>query len=238
LLQQTLIVVAMAHMGVSIRKTTTILCDGMKAPWVIQNSECIEGVDFIALPKCCTGFSRFVSGSTRGIANMTFMNMLKELRTAAVTGARGGACCAFEATTITKYDVQRLKRRCVVNGLPEFVEITIPECEHEGNVVPAHTMKVKATTDDAAALCVELTAENLACIKAGMLASMVMKADNAEQVISPDKAVRWRGDRQAFLANRGSCSSPGKLEWKTFKPTIDSDKTDCMDKAVKWARRD
>ncbi len=66
----------------------------------------------------------------------------------------------------------------------------------------------------------------------------IMKADNTEQLISPDKAVRWRGDRQAFLANRGSCSSPGKLEWKTFKPTIDSDKTDCMDKAVKWARRD
>jgi hypothetical protein len=43
LLQQALIVVAMAHMGVSIRKTTTIMCEGLKAPWVIQDTECIEG---------------------------------------------------------------------------------------------------------------------------------------------------------------------------------------------------
>ncbi len=104
-------------------------------------------------------------------------------------------------------------------------------------MVPAHTMKVKATTDDAAALYVELTAENLACIKAGMLASMIMKS-GTEQVISPDKAVRWRGDRKAFLASRGSCSSPGKLEWKTFKPMDDSDKAECMEQATKWARRD
>ena len=104
--------------------------------------------------------------------------------------------------------------------------------------MPARKMKVKSSVDDAAALCVELSADNLACIRAGMLASM----KEAEQVVSPDKvgnskAARWRGDRKAFLASR-ICSSDGKLEYKTFKPTGDSDKEECMENASRWARRE
>jgi hypothetical protein len=226
----------MAHMEVTIRKTLTIMCDGMKIPWVIQDSEFIDGIEFIALAKSDTGFSRFVSGSTRGIANMTFLTKMKELRTSATTGARDGV--AFGDVTPSKWATGKLKRRCVDNGLPEFVEIIIPECTHGGHQVPARTVKVKATVDDAAALVVELTADNLACIKAGMLHTASIMETTAEQTSSPDKAVRWRGDRQAFLASRSSCSSPGKVEYKTFKPTDDSDKAECIVQATKWARRE
>jgi hypothetical protein len=225
----------MAHMGVTIRKTTSIMSDELKVPWVVQDLEIIEGVEFISLVKDDTGFSRFVSGSTRGIFNMTFMNQMKKLRTTALTGARDGA---FEDCTPTRWHNELLKQRCKDHGLPDFVEITIPECEHDGHRVPARRMKVKSSVDDAAALCVELTADNLACIRAGMLASMkeAKQEDSPDKVINT-KAVRWRTDRNAFLAAR-SCSSEGKLEYKTFKPTGDSDKEECMENAYKWARRE
>jgi hypothetical protein len=225
----------MAHMGVTIRKTTSIMSDELKVPWVVQDLEIIEGVEFISLVKDDTGFSRFVSGSTRGIFNMTFMNQMKKLRTTALTGVRDGA---FEDCAPTRWQNELLKQRCKDHGLPDFVEITIPECEHDGHRVPARRMKVKSSVDDAAALCVELTADNLACIRAGMLASMkeAKQEDSPGKVINT-KAVRWRGERNAFLAAR-SCSSEGKLEYKTFKLTGDSDKEECMEHAYKWARRE
>ncbi len=138
----------------------------------------------------------------------------------------------------TRWNNKLLKQRYKDHGLPDFVEITIPECEHDGHRVPARRMKVKSSVDDAVALCVELSADNLACIRAGMLASM----KKAKQVVSHDKvgntkAVKWRGDRNAFLASR-SCSSEGKLEYRTFKPTGDSDREECMENANKWARRE
>ena len=51
--------------------------------WVITDSELIDGVDFIKLNRLDSGFCRFVSGQTKGMPDMKFMEKLRWMRTQA-----------------------------------------------------------------------------------------------------------------------------------------------------------
>ena len=211
-----------------------------KRPWVITNCELIDGKDFVILTKRDTGFSRFVSGTSYGIRDMTYLNDIRALRTEATLaiGQRGDSLFDDGAPTAAARKKQRrqasdLKDR---GELPGSVAIQLPAVSApNGDSAEALELRVKSSLDIGANIAVELTKESMWYIRCAMLASLQPDANKRDKVGCSN--VRWRKDRNAFVAKR--IDAAGKKEYKTFKVNADADdvdlaRADAIDAAKRW----
>jgi len=204
--------------------------------WIVQ-PETVDGVDFVEVQMKESGFSRFVTGTTRGISGMQFMTELKTMRnTASVTGCSPGTDPID--SKMNKYQQNQMKRRNIAeHGMPTVVELHMPAIIHGELHVPARIMKLKASSDEGASITVELNEGNMQYIKIAMLAGVTKHTNKPTEPTELTCNVWWRAERNAFVACR-SCSSTGKQVYKTFKVSAEDDKPSTRDRAVQWVNED
>jgi hypothetical protein len=217
------------------KKMVHIQVAGVK-DWIVE-PETVDGIDFVEIRMKDSGFSRYVTGTTTGIWGMQFLNELRVMRTAAsATGC--SPTTEIIASIPSKYHQNIQRRRSIAeHGMPNVIDVHLPAVTHCELHMPAHTMKLKASTDQGAPIAVELNEGNMHYLKLAMLAGVTKPPTNkpSEPTESASK-VWWRAERNAYVACR-SCSSTRKTLYNTFKVAADDDKISTRDLAVQWRVR-
>ena len=198
-----------------------------KTPWILTSIHVVQGIDMITLHKNDTGFARFVSGSTGGIRNMTFIDELRKLRMqATVDACNGGLFSGVHSNPKAK---KAQKQEWETAGVPELVEITLPSAEGR----PSVTIKTAGTLDHRANPVVELSTIALDHIAACMRSSFTEGHASREKV---GQGVRWVAARGAYVAKK---HNNGK-RMRTFRASADASdeelaKADAKQRALNWA---
>ena len=93
-----------------------------KLPWTVTENV-VEGVLMVTLTKTDTGFSRFVSGTNKGIIHTSFLDSLRKIRTEATIKACEGL---FESTDMTRRAKKALKEQWKNAGaIPQMVDVVL-----------------------------------------------------------------------------------------------------------------
>ncbi len=193
---------------IAIQRSVSIKFSDSK-PWVINEIQTLDGIDFVELNKRDNGFARFVTSGGGDITKMPFFDELRQLRTK--------ACCdAIEPPQEQLFgdegkepDTKKFKR--MANKMPTFVELQLPGfTRQDGREVQPLATKVKSSLVWKDHLAVELTVESLLYIKHAMLKSLESERDDS------CKHSYWRKDRKCWIAMKKLDN--GKVIRKHFKP--------------------
>ena len=206
------------------------------APWMISDTEVIDGTDFVALKRRDVGFCRFVAGKDwRKIPSMSFLNELQRKRTAETilscqsTSLFDDALPTQAARKRARHDASK-KADC--GELKPWLSLSLPQlvCD-DGTVVPACVIKVKSSLDTKEAVVVDLSVSTLSYIRKAMM----MSQKPEENIYAKKDGARWRSDRNCWTVSR---EEDGKAVKKAFKPKGDADEAvlDARDAAVAWSQ--
>ena len=222
-------------MDVSIQKIITVNGGSLKrSPWTLQTVEEIDGHTFVPLKKIDQGFCRFVTGSSKGLFELGWLDELRKLRTTAQRATESGGLFAEPGA--------RPKRRRKVTAAavpePSYITVDLPAFEYEGGKVDAISMLVKAEPMTFTHISVELDPDNLAYIRHALLASGIPAKKRAKP---PHDGVyhkvRWLTRRHGWQARRGPDQSRTKF-FKVGKQDDELGVADVRDLAKRWADGD
>ena len=163
---------------VSLKRVVSIVSPEQKYPWVLDNIECIDGIEFVALKQRCTGFCRFVSGAIRDFQRdgASYLQSLVTLRTQATIASLGDPDPSpfgdVEQTSAAIRKARKVAKTKAANGhMPSHVEVTCPRVGmQDGRHVGPMSFKMEASIDPRDAPTVELEPYVLHYIKYAMLA--------------------------------------------------------------------
>jgi hypothetical protein len=222
---------------VTLKRCVTVEFAGQNK-WIIESTELINGVEFVPLKIKGSGFGRFVTGSIkkmRDTSGMTFLTDLQKLRLQATIDAcnKPDAAALFDdmpaSVQARKKARSDAKVKMELGNAPAIVVVTCPAIDLPGGTrLGPVRMKVKSSLDLRDVPVVELDAHTLYYVKMAMVQSECQ--DSAPHEPTSDN-VRWRSDRQAWVATRDG-------KFKHFKPTDASDpdsKAEARQNAVRWA---
>ena len=206
-------------------------------PWVVQNLETANGIEFIQLSKRDTGFHRFVSGKVAGARDMDFLDHLRSLRQLATLQAcrEPGPVALFDAEAPpSKAAHKKAKREATQSrergDMPSVVTLELPGfTDVDGQQVLAISARVKSGIDTTANVWLEFTTAALDYLRRAMVAS---DSSGRKQRTKQEPGVSWRQSRKRFIAVR--VSSSGSKSQKTFAP--DNSDTEGMEQAKELAR--
>ena len=229
-------IAAMDVCDVTVKRCVSIEVPGQK-PWLIDQTEVIDGIEYVAIRVRDTGYKRFMAGTYkkgREVAMTEFMRTLAKLRAEASIKSAGGDATAemfadVEPTPAAKKKARKLaKLQGSIGTLPLAVQITCPALDlPDGSTIPQISFMVKSSVDIRDSPVVELTARVLHYIKVAINVS-----DDCEKPMREPCAAgtRWRKDRQCWLARR-----PGGAS-KCFKPTSGCELAvaETRDEALRW----
>lgn len=224
---------------VEVCRRICVIGGGCKSqPWIMHAVENLEGFEFAKLSRRDTGFARFVSGVPKWDRHMMWLDDLRAKRTEAsiLTTDVTSAASLFDPLANTAARKRRkleAAEKLARGELPPFVTVMLPSFQGVGGVVvQALEAKVKTDLSVSAVVSIEITAINLEYVRQAMLASQEKEEPKGRAVVND--AVRWRGDRKAWIATR---EVDGKRISKTFKPKDpedDDDKARCKEAAKLW----
>ena len=182
----------------------------------------------VALSKSDSGFNRFVTGTLKGMKQMTFVDDLKGLRTTATFEECNDGL--FAVASCNRRAKQAQKRAIQEQGAPSIVNVTLPAAE---NFTP-HVVQVQASLDVRDTVYIELRESVLDHVAACIRCS-VREEHGARQVVGG--GVRWDSKRNGYIARR-----PNK-RMRTFRPEDDAEDEDialhdAKSKALTWAAKD
>ncbi len=187
-----------AAMGEIVIQRSVSIKFGDSKPWVINDIEAIDGIDFVELNKRDHGLARFVTSGGVGSGKMQFLDELRQLRTS--------ACCdAIQPPTEQLFaggggeerDMKKLKR--MANKMPPFVELQLPGFTgQDGRQVPPFALKVRSSLVWKEHVAVELSVESLHYIKHALLKSQQTDLEEHEG----GKHRYWRKDRKCWIATK------------------------------------
>lgn len=234
------VAMAEAEPKVEICRRICVTGGGCKSqPWIFQAVENLEGFEFGKLSRRDTGFARFVCGVPKWERHMLWLDDLRAKRTeASIMAADAGAAASLFDPLSNPAARKRRKveaaEKLARGELPPFVTVKLPSFQGvDGVVVQALEAKVKTDLAVSAVVSMEITASNLEYVRQAMLACQEAEEPKVRAVVND--AVRWRGDRKAWIATR---EADGKRISKTFKPKDpedDDEKGRCKDAAKMWA---
>lgn len=199
-------------------------------PWLVTNLQTVDGIEMIKLESKCSGFRRFVAGSSKRFGNMTFMDKLRAMRTKATFDACNEGI--FDVPLADHRARKAQKDKYVEAGIPQVVEIKLPSAEG----FEACFVKVVASLDVRTGITVELKDKVLDHIAALMRES---RSDDNEHKMKVGRGVRWCSTRKAFLATRHG----DRKRMRTFRPDDDEEdediaRQDAKDRALAWAAKE
>ena len=198
---------------------------GGHGQWVIDDVRTVDGVEMIQLVKRDFGFSRFVTGVSKGLTKLTFLDELRQMRTQATIAACNDGL--FDAPTSDPRVFAQQKRKWSSDGIPAVVEVQLPAIStHESRKV-----KVQGNLHAGERVWVELNGVVLDHIACCMRASF--KEDGGSRVVLGN-GVRWSKGRNCYIARR--CTK----RMKFFRPNADDSDEDAgwaraKSKALAWA---
>ena len=223
--------------SVSIERRLSITSAEQKVPWVVS-ATLVEGVELMQISTRDRGFQRFVSGSTTGMANSSWLTELKAIRqekTYALAQDVGSSLFGGNSRAVQLEQRKQCLRMKQVGTLPKLVSIDFPDIEYDGRLVKGMKAHVHSSIDAKAPILIEVSAELLEYIKIAMLVA------DRDDVHRRKKArqVYWRKERKSLLARK---HRPDTKRWKykTFKPDDDSNVSmrACEQMAERWAAGD
>lgn len=232
----------MAESAVVVQRRICISGGGLKLgwPWVVNDTNTVNGIEFVQLSKRDSGFSRFVSGTPTGARAMTWLDTLRAQRTRASLAAATTGESLFGDAPPTKAAKKKQRQNASAvrskGELPATVVLKMPGFTGvDGNEVGAMDLQVLSDLDLHACASVELKPENLVYVREAMRHSA--QEPGRLRAPSDDTGVRWRADRRVWLAKRTDPES-GKSVTKSFKPEVADDeasKEAAGDLAKAWA---
>ena len=175
----------------------------LSGAWVTPVTK-VENAEFITVHRMDTKFAKFVHHK------FAMMDYLLKLRNRAVDDAMITTCSA-DADPMHDVDVQHLPKRPRREMFDEIsskivsVKVMLLDGRH-------HTMRVVATVNTRAKLCIEATEENVNVL-------LQEPRELAEQVVVPDMTeanVRWNKTRFAVFC-KYYCNQQSKYRWKFMK---------------------
>ena len=206
----------------------------------------VDGVEVIKISKHDSGFMRFVMegfASSGTLTNMVWLDQLKQLRMKASLDLnmdkqdKNNLASLFGSVAISKTQAKKQRTQCQarldLGDLPKFVEIDLPEFEHQGEYVPACRVRVVTALDLKALVQVELKADTLDYIKKAMQASSTEPEDTTGDCGSSSSrsaGVYWRPERNAFVCKR---KVDGSWKYQTFK-VENEDRERALSLANRW----
>ena len=206
------------------------------APWIIVDTEMIDGHTFIELKRRDSGFCRFIAGKAwRKVPTMSFLNDLQRRRTSETILSCLEASL-FDDALPTKAAKKRARydaSRKADNGeLKPWIALSLPELVgSDGTVVQPCVIKVKPSLKTGEALVVDLSIDTLTYIRKAMLLSQKPDAD----IYAKKDGARWRTDRNYWAVSR---EENGTVVPKTFKPksNAEEDVLEARDEAIAWSQ--
>ena len=208
-------------------------------PWVIAKTRTVDGHEFIPLCSRDAGFARFVMGKSGiRLGRCTLLKQMTQLRIMAsyqsiLTDKQPSLF--DDAPAPNPKAKKRLKSMCVeakeMGTFPDVVLIVMPEAVlKDGTVLQSIAMRVLTDTNFMNTIWVQACEENLQYISA-IIADDEGVDPAHGQVRSLPVGVRWRAERDAFLATR-KCDGVEK----TFRVEGDDDasKATALSHAVEW----
>ena len=205
---------------VQIRRRTD---DGsLSAPWIVQRTQVVDGVEFLTMSKKDSGFCRFVSGCTT-MNGYVWLQHLKQKRNDAAAGLAGSERTSIFGKRLSHYAKAKLRKRAMAQQREHdaFTVISLPAVEHEGEYASSIDMQVLKAKSQNEACGVEMTPDNIhdsrvATLAMGCTPKLVVQHDVVEGV---PKKCTWNPKKKALIASR---QSPGqKKQYKTFRPADD-----------------
>ena len=190
-------------------------------PWVIAKTRTVDGHEFIPLCPRDAGFARFVMGKSGiRLGRCTLLKQMNQLRImASYQSILTDKQPSFfdDAPAQNPKAKKRLKSMCV-------------EAKEMGTFIQSIAMRVLTDTNFMNAIWVQACEENLQYISA-IIADDEGVDPAHGQVRSLPVGVRWRAERDAFLATR-KCDGVEK----TFRVEGDDDasKATALSHAVEW----
>ena len=203
------------------------LCN--KTAWIV-NENTVDGLEMITLSKSDSGFSRFVSGSVKGIQKMMFLDELRKMRTRATIDACNDDGL-FDSQSIAQSRDFKARKDSWKNAgtLPAIVEITLPAV----NEFRATKVRVQSSLEVRTNVSIALNVHVLDHIATLMRNSEI----DCPQRQNLGHGIRWCETRKCYIATRAT------KRMRLFRPNIDSADHDladeiAKDEAVKWAAKD
>ena len=225
---------------VSIERVVAInVCNSKQKPWMVT-PELVDGVEVVKISKYDSGFSRFVTDGcdSSSLSAMGWLDELKALRLKASLdlnkSRQGQEKLLFGDVAPSKRQAKKEKHECKtrlqLGDLPKFVEISLPELQHQGELVPGCRLLVVATLDLNAKVQVQLQADSLNYIRKAMQASVKESPDDVSSV-SRSTGVYWRPERNAYICKR---KVDGTFKYQSFKVEKDEDSQATLERANRW----
>lgn len=201
------------------------LCN--KTPWVVTENT-VDGLEMITLCKSDSGFSRFVSGSNKGIMKMQFIDQLRKMRTSATIDACNDSLFDGQNMAAAKHFKARKDQWRNNGSVPTIVEIMLPPAGD----FRATLVKVQASLDVRSNVSIELSVNVLNHIAACMRGS----EDEGPKRQRLGNGVRWSAQRKCYIATR-----PSK-RMRLFRADAEASDADLADDAAKqdafaWAAK-
>ena len=192
---------------------------GTQKPWVITDSHCIDGVEFVVLNKRDHGFVRFAIAEGGDVSDNPFLHSLRHLRNQATIDAMAPAMpTLFDVPEpASSKDVKRMRR---AHDKPAVVHVTLPGfTSKSGEEIPPCPCKCKANFNATALVAVELQTSVLQHIQRAIAASSTSDDDDTNGAA---EHVYWRKDKMCYIAWRPRGAGK-KRTTKTFRPAAAQD---------------
>lgn len=220
---------------VVIERRVAIRSNGSKLSWVLVPDE-IEGREFVKLAKSDGGFSRFISGTTKGCTNMDWLAELKRLRTEASINLAVPCDQTLFDREPSHSELRANKKQATllqqVGDLPKLVKVKVPDIDINGETVKGLDLTCVTCLDIKTPVQVELTSDAMHYIKMAMLSKGCRDLKRARS--SEATNVFWRARRHRFVAKRSTSAGD---QYKSFKPADNDDVAmeECRQLAQRWA---
>ena len=212
--------------------------------WVVTDCELIDGKEFIKLTRGDSGFCRFVSGHSKAMRDMKFMEKLRWLRTQASIELgkppEEGVALFDSSSSKEKTDSRRDKKQMKESSkdlhqrgeLPLTCKVTLPQVQDEnGNVFASREVVVKTCLDPKAVVTMEFKSEALDHVRCLLLTSEAPTSRKGRRS-GQQGGVRVRPNGYVACRNSGN-----KCCYKTFRVRHDADeieKAEIAEKAQRW----
>ena len=248
-------------MVVSISRSVTLHDEGCQ-PWTLRGVQDVGGMEFVMLAAADKSFCRFVQsdfGTAQSRRSLqpgasALLNKWQALRTTAtldhVVAHSAAFSSLFDDRLPTEQHKKRARRESTRQELPDAVEIELPEYDdHTGTSFGPRRVKMRPSIVLGSNLWIELTVDNIAFAKGALRMAIgddaeAQPATNHECDGRPMEQlaggyVKWRAERQAWRAVRGT--KPGKGNTKHFRVAdVDCElqMREAHDAAKRWAEGD
>ena len=203
------------------------------SPWILKRVELVDGREVIPLVKADSAFSRFVTGLSRGMSDMDYLDTLRDLRTKATIAA----CVDQESESFMEGGEKAKKRQRVEarvredrGELPPLVSLSLPNFTNEtGQVIEGVTVRTIPTMNANSVFKVEASSQALAYIREAMLHSK-----KSEPIRGLKGKVMYSKARKRWFGLRKTVD--GKTSKKGFVGhASESDDEGAFDRAKQWA---